>query len=157
MFSTAGARLYLGNEMDGGMRDAADFSWITTWTEVGGLTNLGRSGLRAEIDRVSMPNCNSPDGPDIVRKDVVSLDGGTMTVLTDLSHTDAGQNLAWASVGGLARAVRLVLPPSPPSPTQIRLFVAIVAAVDEQWDEANAVMKLMIELELDSNVSRSTL
>lgn len=157
MFATAGARLYLGDEMDGGILDAAAFSAVASWTEVGGLTNLGRSGLRANIERVTIPSCDNPNGPDLVRKDVVSLDGGTMTVLADLSHTDTGQSLAWASVGGPTRAVRLVLPPSPPSATQVRLFVAVIAAVDEQWDEANAVMKLMIELELDSNVARSTL
>lgn len=157
MFATAGSRLYLGEEMEGGMLSAASFSHIASWTEIGGLTNLGRSGVRAEIERVAGVECDYPDRPPLMRKDVVSLDGGTMTLLADLSHTDAGQSLAWASVGGASRAVRLVLPPAPPSATQIRLFVALVAAVDEQWDEANAVMKLMVELELDSNVARSTL
>lgn len=156
MFSTAGARLYLGDEMDGGWLDAAAFSHIASWVEIGSTTNLGRSGVRTEVERVALPICDEPEKPALVRKDAVTLDGGTMIVFADLSHTDAGQMLAWASVG-LTRAVRLILPPPPTGPTPTRLFVALVAAVDEQWNEANNAMQLMIELELDSNVVRTTL
>lgn len=157
MFATLGARLYLGDVMLAPDQDlgASDFTAVT-WTEIGGITNLGRTGLKAEVERFAVPDCNEPDRPPRMRKDIASVDGGTMTVLADLSHEDAGQQLIWSSVGKESRAVRLVLPPSPSIATQQRLLVAYVVGADEQWNDANSIMQLQIELEIDSNVVRAT-
>lgn len=153
LFATAGAKLFIGaaKAFTGTDFIATDFtSGSPSWTEIGGVTNLGTLGDAAEL--ISSNHI----GEDRSRKIKGVRNSGSMQVIADLDYADAGQTaLIAAEKARDTYAFKLQFPDAPSGGTpSIRYFVALVMSATEQLDEANSTMKLNSTLELDSNIVR---
>lgn len=153
LFATAGSKLYIGAAKAYGGTDfiETDFtSGSPTWTEIGGITNLGGAGD-------SSPVINSTTLADSrVRKLKGSRNAGTMTVIANADYADAGQLAAIAAEktpNSYAFKVQFNDAPAGGTPS-LRYFVALVMSATETWDQADNVMTITFTLEIDSNIVR---
>lgn len=152
-FATAGSKLDIGDAKAFTGTDfvATDFTTGTpTWTEIGGTTNLGSAGDTSEL--ITSNHITEAR----TRKLKGTRNAGSMTVAMDLDYSDAGQlALIAAEKTKETYAFRVTFNDAPAGGTpSIRYFVALVMSAQEQWDEANSVMKLNATLEIDSNIVR---
>jgi hypothetical protein len=153
LLTTAGSKLHIGavKTYDGTDFIETDFtSGTPTWTEVGGTTNLGSVGDTATLvtsDRI---------GESRTRKAKGTRNAGTMEVICDLIPDDAGQiALIAAEKTKSTYAFRLQFPDAPAGGTpSTRYFTALIMSTSEQFDEANSAMKLVVSLDVDSNIVR---
>jgi hypothetical protein len=151
LFATAGSKLYIGGAKAFAGTDfvASDFNG-QSWTEIGGATNLGRSGDTSELIT------SNHIGEDRTRKLKGTRNAGAMQVVCDLDFADAGQlALVAAEKAKESYACKLVFNDAPPGGTpSVRYFVALVMSVEESHDEANSVTALNATLEIDGNIVR---
>jgi hypothetical protein len=152
LFTTAGSKIYIGTAPKSfGAMDMvpSDFASVT-WVEISGVTDLGSSGDAAEV--VTSNHINRRR----TRKAKGTRDAGNMTVVADLDYADPGQLAAIAAEQtDFTYPFKIVLKDAPPGGTPSeRLFVALVASQREEWSDANNIMKLNLELAIDSNIAR---
>lgn len=151
LFATAGSVLEIGPEIafDGDDLVAGDFT-STSWTEVGGTTDLGTSGDTAQLI-TSTHVGNKRD-----RKLKGSRNAGSMQVVMDLDYSDAGQiALIAAEKSDRSFAFRITFNDAPTGgkPSQ-RMFIAYVMSATEALGSSNSVQQLQATLEIDSNIVR---
>ncbi|WAJ30956.1 hypothetical protein [Antarcticirhabdus aurantiaca] len=151
MFATAGSILEIGPEMafDGDDLVAADFT-SSTWTEVGGTTDLGTAGDTAQLitsDQVARARTRKAKG---------TRNAGSMQVMCDLDYSDAGQlALIAAEKSPRSFAFRITFNDAPGGGTPSRrMFIAYVMSTAENLGGANSVQQLQATLEIDSNIVR---
>ena len=152
IYATAGAKLYIGGQMDAptsGNLSSSDFSG-ETWVEIKPLESIGSLGDTSEA--VSM----NIIGQSRVQRLKGTRDAGTMQVVAALDYSDAGQTAVLAAEKTPHNyPFRLVFNDAPAGGTPSeRIFVAMVMSASEQFDEANSVMKLNVSLAVNSNVGR---
>jgi hypothetical protein len=151
LYATNGAKIYIGAALSMKSTDfiAADFT-SQTWKEIGETESLGSVGDSAEI--ISVKSI----GQQRVRKVKGSRDAGTMEVVCSIDPADAGQIAVIAAEKTIDDyAFRVVLNDAPAGGTASeRMFIAKVVSAKEQFDGADAVMKLNISLAVNSNIVR---
>lgn len=153
-FATMGAQLHIGAAKAFNGEDFVPTDFTTgspTWTEVGGLINLGQMGDTAQLITTALIN----EARD--RKQKGTRNAGSMQVVCSIDYEDAGQlALIAAEKTSLTYAFRITLNDAPAGGTpSYRYFVALVMSVQEQFDEANSVMRLNATLEIDSNIAKT--
>jgi hypothetical protein len=153
LFSTAGSRIYIGaaKAFNGVDMVAADFTTGTpVWTEIGGTTDLGSMGDKAELITSTQVAAAR------VRKLKGARNAGSTQIIADFDPADPGQlALIAAEKTQVSYAFKMVLTDSPAGGTpSARYFVALVMDVSEAFSEANNVMKQTSTLEIDSNIVR---
>lgn len=152
IFTTAGARLYIGPALAAKSSDfvRADFpaADASDWTEIDETEGLGSAGDTST--EVAFDGINSGR----TRRLKGTRNAGTMEVVCGLDMTDPGQiALIAAERTKYDFAFRLVLDDAPPGGTPSeRLFVAQVGSAAEQYDTVNSVMKLNASLWINSNI-----
>lgn len=153
LFSTAGSKIYIGaaKAFNGTDLVAADFTTGSpVWTEIGGVTDLGTMGDKAELitsNQLAVARTRKAKG---VRN------AGSTQIIADFDPADPGQlALLAAEKTKETYAFKMVLADSPVGGTpSARYFVALVMDVTETFSEANNVMKQTSILEIDSNIVR---
>lgn len=151
LFTTAGSTVHIGGAKAFAGTDftASDFS-SETWTQIKGVTNLGGVGDTSELVTSDHIESNR------TRKGKGTRNAGAMELAIDLDYADAGQLAAIAAEktkSSYGFKVTFNDAPAGGTPSE-RYFVAFVMSTREQFNEANSVMKLMVTLEVDSNVVR---
>lgn len=153
LFTTAGAKLYIGAAKTFSGTDfvESDFtSGSPSYTEVGGLTNLGTVGDTADL--VS----SNQIGNKRTRKRKGARNGGSIQITADIDYADAGQQAVIAAAAAdVSYGFKLVFNDAPAAGTpSVRYFTALVMSAGEQLDDANHIMNLASTLEVDSNIVR---
>lgn len=153
VFATAGAKVYIGagKAFNGTDFIESDFtSGSPSWTQIGGVTNLGSFGDTAEL--ISTNHVAESR----VRKLKGTKNAGQMTIICDIDSADPGQIAARAAANAKETyAFKVEFNDAPPGGTpSARYFVALVMSASEELNEANNVMKLNLPLEIDSNIVR---
>ncbi len=157
IFSTAGSHFFMGAAFDVAPNvelSPSDFHG-QFWSEVGGMTSLGSVGETVEYDRQIEPVSEDPDGIVRLAKFPSYIVPGTMEIVADLNIADAGQLAILGAHLALSYAFRVVFNDAPAggAPSE-RLFVAFIAGRRDVFDEANSTMRLIVNLELNSNIVR---
>jgi len=156
IYSTAGAKLFIGPAMAPGANDfiLADFetSPPKSWTEVNPMENLGTFGDAAEA--VTFDAINR--GRRMKLKGI--KDAGTLEVVCGLDYSDTGQiamRAAEASPNDFAFKIQFNDAPAGSGATpSLRYFVGQVLSASEGLDSANSVMKANFSIGINSNVVR---
>jgi len=151
IYATNGAKLYIGGVKDMKSSDFAASDFTTeTWVEIKETEGLGSVGDTAEI--ISVKSIAEQR----VKKVKGSRDAGTMEVICGINAADPGQIAVITAERTIHNyAFRLVLNDAPQGGTASeRLFIAMVASTREQFDQADAVMKMNISLAVNSNIVR---
>ncbi len=155
IYATAGARLYIGPQMEAGDDDLtlADFESVTpalTWTEISPIENLGTVGDANEVinfDAINLGRRQKLKGV---------ADAGTMQVVCGNDTGNSGQiavQAAQAEPG--TYAFKLEFNDKSLSGTNsLRYFVAHIMSASETLDTANNVIKFNMTLGVNSNVVR---
>ncbi|NSL22837.1 hypothetical protein [Agrobacterium tumefaciens] len=154
IFATAGAKLYIGVTKEQKNTDfvLADFSAANavTWQEIKELEALGSLGDTSEavnFTSIDAARTRTLKGP---------RSAGTMELVMGIDYADPGQQAVIAAEKTIHDyEFKLVLNDAPAggTPSQ-RLFIAKVMSQSEQFDQANAVMKLNASLGVNSNIVR---
>jgi hypothetical protein len=155
IYATAGARLYIGPQMDTQDDDfvLGDFegaSPVLTWTEISPTENLGTLGDSNEVinfDAINLGRRQKLKGV---------ADAGTMQVVCGNDTANAGQVAAYAAQAEPGTyAFKVQFNDSSLSGTpSLRYFVAHVMSASETLDTANNVIKFNMTLGVNSNVVR---
>ncbi|MCB1511525.1 MAG: hypothetical protein KDJ36_11550 [Hyphomicrobiaceae bacterium] len=149
LFATNGAKVYIGDAMafDGTDFVAGDFSSVT-WVEIGGVTNLGQAGDTSELIT------SNHIGAGRTRKLKGTRNAGSQEIVADLDYADTGQiALLAAEKTDDTYAIKVELNDAPSGGTpSIRYYVALIMSATEVWNEANSVMQISANLEIDSNI-----
>jgi hypothetical protein len=153
LLATANAKLYIGaaKAFSGTDFVETDFtSGSPTYTQIGGTTNLGSAGDTSQLitsDQINIARTRKAKG---------TRNAGSMQVICDLDISDTGQLAAIAAEKTAdSYAFKLTFNDAPSGGTpSTRYFTAFVMSANEQWDEANSIMKLNLTLEIDSNIVR---
>ncbi|UXT56954.1 hypothetical protein FY134_04530 [Agrobacterium fabrum] len=154
IFATAGAKLFIGVTKQQKNTDfvLADFSAANavTWKEIKELEALGSLGDTSEavsFTSIDAARTRTLKGP---------RSAGTMELVMGIDYADPGQQAVIAAEKTIHDyEFKLVLNDAPAggTPSQ-RLFIAKVMSQSEQFDQANAVMKLNASLGVNSNIVR---
>lgn len=151
IFATAGAKLFIGTEIDV-TNDLTENSFTgQTYVEIGEIEGLGSIGDASEP--VNFDSIQSSR-----RKKIKGVrDAGTMELVMGIDYADPGQlALIAAETEDHNYAFKLVLNDAPAGGTPSeRKFGAIVGSASEAYDAANNVMKLNASLWVNSNVVRT--
>ncbi|EYD70519.1 hypothetical protein [Limimaricola hongkongensis] len=151
IFSTAGAKLYIGGTQAMKSTDFVEGDFSTeTWTEITGLESLGSVGDTAnEISQDIV-------GEGRTKRIKGTRNAGAMEIIAAINYADAGQQaLLAAEKTPQDYAFRVVFNDAPAGGTPSeRMFIAKVGSVSEAYDTANSVMKLNSSLWVNSNVVR---
>lgn len=147
IFTTAGAKLYIGGPLNGPTVTPSSFTGIV-WVQVRRLENLGNLGDTSE--EVTFDDIG--EARRIKLKGV--RDAGTMEVVAAIDPADAGQTAVRAAEATPNDyAFRLVFNDAPVGGTPSeRRFVGKVMSVAEVFDTAANVMKLNMSIGVNSNV-----
>lgn len=147
LYPTAGSRFYIA---DAPTETAGAFP-STGWTEIGSTEALGSLGVKSELLDVTTVVCGEVDPSVMYMKGVQRR--SPMPVILGMDPTDAGQVLLRKALADQRNAYpfRLVLPDG----TTTRHWWALVFSLSEVFDTANALMKLQIELQPTSPITRS--
>ena len=152
IFTTAGARLYIGPALAAKSSDfeRSDFpaAGSADWVEIDETESLGSAGDTST--EVAFDGINSAR----TRRLKGTRNAGTMEIVCGLDPNDPGQQAVIAAERvKFDFAFRLVLDDAEPGGTPSeRLFVAQVGSVAEAFDTANTVMKLNATLWINSNI-----
>lgn len=149
LYSTNGMKIHIGTAKAYNSTDftAADFSSMT-WTEVGGVTNMGSIGDSAELLSAKVISDNR------VRKAKGIFNSGSQQIVATLDHADPGQialREARKVRGTFAFKVTFNDAPAGGTPS-VRYYTALVMESVEQFNQADNVMELQATLEIDSNI-----
>lgn len=149
IFTTAGAKLYIGGALDGPAVTPSSFTGIV-WVEVRRLENLGSFGDTSEeitFDDIGEARRIKLKGP---------RDAGMMEVVAAIDSGDAGQTAVRAAEATPNDyAFRVVFNDAPVGGSASeRRFVGKVMSVAEVLDGASNVMKLNMSIGVNSNVVR---
>lgn len=151
IYATAGSKLYIGGVIAMKSTDfvEADFT-SQVWTEITGLTGLGKVGDTSESISVKLV------GEGRTKKLKGTRDAGTMEIVCAIDSADAGQTAVIAAEKTKSNyAFKLVLNDAPTGGTPSeRKFIALVMSAEEQFDQADTEMKLNISLAVNSNIVR---
>lgn len=151
---TGGAKLYIGTTKTQKKTDfvLADFSAsnAVTWVEIGELEGLGSVGDTSEavnFTSISDKRTRTLKGP---------RSAGTMELVMGIDYADAGQQALIAAERTIHDyEFKIQLNDAPAGGTNSeRYFIAKVMSQSEQYDQANAVMKLNASLGVNSNLVR---
>lgn len=110
IYATAGSKLYIGGALANKSTDFVESDFTSqTWTEIGGLTGLGKIGDAAEAISVKLV------GEARTKKMKGSRDAGTMEIVCALDASDAGQAAVIAAQAAKdSYAFKLALNDAPP-------------------------------------------
>jgi len=156
-FAAAGTKIYIGGAplaSSGVDLTIGDFpsagEGAITWTEIGGVTNVGSVGDSAEVIT------SSPLGQQRIRKMKGVRNAGTMELVADLDYADPGQlALIAAEKTQYSYPFKVTFNDAPAGGTPSeRYFVAIVFSATEAIEEASNTIRLLSTLEVDSNMVR---
>ena len=154
IYATAGAKLYIGPQMDPQDDDflVGDFetSPPLSWTEITPTENLGTVGDSNEVinfDAINLGRRQKLKGV---------ADAGTMQVVCGNDPSNAGQQAAYAAQSSPnTYAFKLQFNDASLSGTpSLRYFIAHVMSASETLDTANNVIKFNMTLGVNSNVVR---
>lgn len=157
LLATAGTKFFIGTAMafDGGNVTVSDFD-EQSWTRITGTTNIGATGDSAEVITSSQIDPGNPENSARVRKAKGPRNAGTMTIICDVNYEDPGQLALIAaekSADTYAFKIEFNDAPAGGTPSE-RYFIALVMSATEEMNEANNIIKLNSELEIDSNIVR---
>lgn len=153
LFATAGTTFHIGNprpSWSAGYVDASAFAG-EAWTEVGGVSSLGRVSGEWETQSTVIPDWADPDAPPMQTHDKTVRPTRTMQIVAGGMFDDPGQLAMLQAEDGVdPYSFRLVLPNGAQ-----RLFIALVTSVDDTFDEANSIVGLSFNLLLQSTLVRA--
>lgn len=155
IYATAGAKLYIGPQMESGDDDLilADFESVSpaiSWVEINPTENLGTVGDSNEVinfDAINLGRRQKLKGV---------ADAGTMQVVCGNDPSNSGQQAVQAAQAEPSTyAFKLEFNDKSLSGTNsLRYFVAHVMSASETLDTANNVIKFNMTLGVNSNVVR---
>lgn len=151
IFATAGAKLFIGNELESKSADfvLANFNG-QSWVQIGWPENMGEFGDEATeitFDAISENRTQKLKG---------TRNAGNMTLICGLDHDDEGQvalRAAEAVVNDFAFKVQFNDAPVGGTPS-LRYFIAKVMSARETLDTTNNVVRLSATLAINSNIVR---
>lgn len=145
LYPVAGSRLYIA---DAPVSAAAwDMSFPASgWVEIGETEALGLLGVEWDVEDAGYIGCE-------FRQYVKGMGGRPeMQIVLGNDPLDPGQALLWTAARSRdSYPFRLVFPDG----TTTRQWFALVIRLGEVFDAANAVMKLQVDLQPDSDIQRS--
>ena len=151
--ATSGASLAIGTvrpEWAARQVDASDFAG-DTWTQVTGLTSLGRISGEWQTSATTLPDPNDPDNPPIPDHQKAVRPAYTMEVVTAQKDDDAGQMLMLTAESGIdPYSFQITL-----ANGSSRRFIAHVMSASQVMDEAHTVVSWSFGLLLQSNIERA--
>lgn len=151
-FVTAGTTFHIGAARPGWLARlvaGGDFSG-EAWTEVRGLSSLGRTSGEWGGEEILTPDPLAPDDAQMATFEKTIRPAVSMQITAGIIEDDPGQIAMLAAENSLdAFAFRMVLPNGAQ-----RRFIALVMAADHAFDEANSVLSWAFSLRLQSNMLR---
>lgn len=152
-FATSGASFHIGTVRQNWTARpvlAEDFA-NEAWTNVHGLSGLGRIGGAWETDSHALRDPQNPDEPVFTTHEKTGRPTPEMELLVSQNATDAGQlRLIAAESGIYPCAFKLTF-----GAGSTRQFVAHVMSADEAFDDADSVVSWSFRLLLQSNILRN--
>lgn len=152
MFTTNGCKLLVGQALNGysDFEPDNDIYNAQTWQLIENVISLGH--IDEEVETVRSLNID-PNNPDRIQRytiDKVAITNGVMEVITALNLANAGQLTLVRALHELCYyPFRLVF-----NNASERLFIAQIIKVTEQYEEANNVAKLIVDLSIASSITR---
>lgn len=153
IYATSGAKFYVGQPIDTQSGDfiESDFNAMS-WIEVSFLESIGAFGDEASVITFDAI------GEDRTYKVKGTRNAGDLALVAAINPADPGQLLLRAAEGGrdnYAFRVEFNDVPAGGSTPSYRYFVGLVTSAREQLDGANNVMKLNVNIGINSNVVRT--
>lgn len=160
LLTTTGSKIFIGGVRPGwqaGPVAAGDFA-ADVWTVINHAESLGRVGGEWGIEDATKMPAGDPGGPVYENRAKVTRKATSMELILGLNAVDAGQIALLSAFDSLHPfAFRIDFSDTPigpaPAPSR-RLFVALVASLDDVLDGANRVVGMACELILQSSVAR---
>lgn len=153
-FATSGTTLHIGTvrtDWTARQVSAPDFTG-EAWTQVNGLSSLGRISGEWQTIATTLPDPNDPDNPSIPNHQKAERPSYSMEVTVAQNGADAGQSLMLSAEGSIDPfAFKLTLPDG-----SLRQFVAHIMSASQAMDEANSVVSWSFGLLMQSNIARSS-
>lgn len=146
LYPTAGSRLFIANLPDTAYPSVAASEWV----EIGEAESFGSVGFSWDTSESFWKNA------EVVQTLKNAKRPSQMQLVTASDPTDPGQRILWrAGEEAATFPFRLVLPLQPgQSAAPERLWDGLVVSVDEAFDTANSVVKLLWGIVPQSNILR---
>ncbi len=140
LFPVAGSRLYIAA--------GANASAVSGWIEVGSAESFGSAGVEWDmVDATSHLSTNAE-----VIKGLMRL--RPMQIVMALDPDDAGQLLLWEASRSRDEYAFQLRFPIQGGVQPIRQWCALVIALDEVFDAANSLIKLLATLQPNGEIER---
>lgn len=149
LMAVAGCKIHIGAPVGDGMSHDLAITGSADWAEIAEVESLGVLGT-TWVTFAYTPESDQPEFSTVLK---TGQSGQTLQIILGIVPGDEGQQRLWQAQGDIEDyAFRLDFPDG----INRRLWRASVISFAEVFDEANSVMKIQADLQINSPITKET-